>query len=104
MFVVVRCASPADVTLEDAGNLRELYVAAGGCPDAAAVGRTLDQTGAGSLAEDGAHAWLSVDWLRARGAAGQGPSWSEGFEGMLAYAAGQGWLGPAGTSVRAHLR
>ncbi len=51
---------------------------------------------------EGDHAWLDVDRLRERGRPDD-EQWVAGFEGMLGYAAGQGWLDASGTAVRAHL-
>lgn len=104
MFVLVSCADPADVGLEDAANCRELHVTTIGCPDMASVARALVLAGAGTLTEDGTHAWLSVEWLRRHGSATQPGSWAAEFGAMLDYAASQGWLDTSAETVRAHLR
>ncbi len=51
---------------------------------------------------EGGHAWLDVAQLRAHGRPDD-EEWVAGFEGMVGYAAGQGWLDASGSAVRAHL-
>jgi hypothetical protein len=54
-------------------------------------------------ADDG-HVWIDVEWLRTAGQAQVGdPDFTSKFDGMIAYAAGKGWLDDSGTAVRAHI-
>ncbi|MCB4823151.1 hypothetical protein [Roseicella aerolata] len=55
---------------------------------------------AGTLEDE--HAWISPDWLRqASGRAGDA-AWTQGFEGMLAYATKKGWVNRDG-AIRGHI-
>lgn len=49
---------------------------------------------------DGAHAWISQDWLIKQGTA-HGASWKEGFDKMAAYAQSKGWI--ENGAIRAHV-
>ena len=84
--------------VEDAGNLRQLHAEFRGVDDRAAAA-ALSAAGLGELSGD--HVWLSVAGLRAAGDAS--PEWAAGFDGMIAYAASQGWVDADGTRVRAHV-
>jgi hypothetical protein len=85
-------------TVVDAANLRQLHAEFRGVDDAAA-GAALTAAGLGTV--DGDHAWLAVSALRA---AGDGSAdWLAGFDGMLKYAAGQGWTSADGSAVRGHI-
>lgn len=85
--------------VEELDNLRALEVrTAGAAPDAVAA--ALAAAGLGTV--EGDHAWLSIPALRERGA-DLGDAWADGFDGMIAYAASNGWVGDDGTTVRAHL-
>jgi hypothetical protein len=72
----------------------------------AAEARRLDEA-LGALGHEqpgGGHAWLRIDGLR--GLAGElsgDPSWSEGFDAMVAYAGTKGWLSSDGEEIRAHV-
>ncbi len=53
---------------------------------------------------DDQHLWLHVDRARAAGVeASNDPTFGDGFDAMIAYAATKGWLNEAGTHVRAHV-
>jgi hypothetical protein len=85
-------------TVVDTANLRQLHAEFRGVDDAAA-GTALTAAGLGAV--DGDHAWLTVAALRA---AGDGSAdWLGGFDGMLKYAAGQGWTNADRSAVRAHI-
>jgi hypothetical protein len=58
----------------------------------------------GSVDDDGTHAWLTIDGVRAlAGDLADSPSWSESFDAMVAYAGSKGWLSPEGDAIRAHI-
>jgi hypothetical protein len=49
------------------------------------------------------HAYAPIDEIRRlAGPLADNPEWQQGFESMLEFAAGRGWIGPDG-GVRAHL-
>jgi hypothetical protein len=99
VFVLV-CGSDGDVraSVEDPGNLKQLHAEFRGVGDDLA-GAALAAAGLGTV--DGDHAWLDAGALRA---AGDGSAaWAAGFDGMLAYAAGNGWANEDGTRVLAHI-
>ena len=101
MRVVIEYQSEGDATarIVDAHNLRELSLESRSVPlDAAAA--ALANSALGSLSGVG-HAWLVIEQLQAQGRTGT-PSWDDSFQAMIAYAAAQGWVDAAGTSVRAH--
>lgn len=65
----------------------------------------LDQVRLGELCEvaDDEHVWLDIAAARACGVAASGDeAFGAGFDAMIEYAAGKGWLDDAGTHVRAH--
>ena len=50
------------------------------------------------------HVWIDIAMLRAKAVAGvDDPDFAAQFDGMISYAAEQGWLNALGTRVRAHL-
>lgn len=87
--------------VREAHDLKSLSVRAAGPGALAALGAL------GTPSDDGAHVWLSIDALRAAGAAavdeGERDSWTSGFDGMIAYASSKGWTSEDGRSVRAHV-
>jgi hypothetical protein len=85
-------------SVEDPGNLKQLHAEFRGVGDDPA-GAAMAAAGLGTV--DGDYAWLDAGALRA---AGDGsPAWVAGFDGMLAYAAGNGWASENGARVRAHI-
>jgi hypothetical protein len=57
----------------------------------------------GRLEPGGEHAYLAVEPLaRLAGERGEDPEWRSRYEGMLAYASGEGWVDSEGR-VRAHV-
>lgn len=97
MYVKIHSAGEASV--QDVENLRELAVRAHGV-DVEGISAALQACGLGAVVGD--HAWLNVERLRRSGPT-EVPRWSEGFDGMISYAAKQGWLSKDATRVRAHL-
>lgn len=97
MYVEIH--GPAEATVGDLANLRELSVNVGGTA-INSVGRALAASGLGSF--DGEHAWLDIRGLRAAGRH-LGAGWDDGFSGMIAYARTHGWLSADDSLVRAHL-
>jgi hypothetical protein len=99
MFVEIREGA---ASVREAADLKSLSVRVDGGDE---VGAALH--GLGEPAEDGAHAWLQVDALRAAAAAtlpaAERADWAKGFDGMIAYATSKGWLSDDGRCVRAHI-
>jgi hypothetical protein len=99
MIAVVSSADgEVRASVEDAGSLRQLHAEFRGVDDSAAAA-ALSAAGLGELSGD--HVWLSVARLRA--AADASPEGAAGFDGMIAYAAGKGWMSADGTQVQAHV-
>jgi len=99
LFVLVSGSSgEARASVEDPGNLRQLHAEFRGVGDEVAAG-AMAAAGLGTV--DGDHAWLDAAALRAAGDGSE--AWAAQFEGMLAYAAGQGWTSEDGARVRAHI-
>jgi hypothetical protein len=96
--VVSNTGGEVRAVIEDAGNLRQLHAEFRGVDDLAAA-TALDAAGLGELSGD--HVWLSVAALRA--AADESPDWATRFDGMIGYAAGQGWASADGSQVQAHV-
>lgn len=46
---------------------------------------------------------VPIDTIRRLATGRVGPGWPHDFAGMIAYAAGKGWLSDDGTHVRAHV-
>ena len=64
--------------------------------------RSLTESGAGRLAEDARHAWISLEWLRTQ--IGEQDSWYWcGFDAMVSYASKKGWLSPDQDALLGHL-
>ena len=87
-----------EAVVDEPGDTSRLSVVADRSLDHGQVAASLRNSGLGRL--DGAHAWLSIAELRARCVGPHGAN-AEQFEGMVAYAAGRGWV--AGEELRAHL-
>lgn len=64
------------------------------------VSTALGTAGAGALQDD--HVWVRVDQVRGLAPAGDS-NWSAGFEAMVAYAQGKGWMNADGDMIMAHL-
>ncbi|WP_223308818.1 hypothetical protein [Glutamicibacter nicotianae] len=62
----------------------------------------LRSAGAGSLAEDRAHAWISLSWLSPR-CVGTPLTRQLEFDAMVAYAQKHGWVSGGHTAIRGHL-
>jgi hypothetical protein len=90
--------SPAGVSVVDLDDLRRLQVETELTGPATAS--SLERAGAGHV--DGEYAWLSVGYLRTAGAAA-GEEWTRGFDTMIDFARGHGWLSTDGRTVRAHV-
>lgn len=89
------------LTLVERENFTDLRAeVAATASEAAAVDRMLREEGAG--ASDGAHAFLSVEWLQ-RAAEVSRRGTRQAFDGMVAYADKQGWVDHERGTVRAHL-
>ncbi|HEY1670329.1 MAG TPA: hypothetical protein VGG54_31900 [Trebonia sp.] len=88
----------ARASVEDPGNLRQLHAEFRGVGDEVAAG-AMAAAGLGTV--DGDHAWLDAAALHAAGDTSE--TWAAQFDGMLAYAAGQGWISEDGARVRAHI-
>jgi hypothetical protein len=48
------------------------------------------------------HVWISVEWLRAQGPAGDAV-WAREFQKMMQYASTKGWIHPTSGAVRVHV-
>jgi hypothetical protein len=87
--------------VREATELKRLYVRTDAGTDLAACLGEL-----GTVAPDGTHVWLHIATLRAAAAAtitDDGEAWNAGFDGMVAYAAENGWTKDDGTQIRAHV-
>ncbi len=94
-MIVVVDGPAAQVRLEQAEDLKGLSVKLRGCTAAEAD----PLSSFGRL--DGEHAWLDIAALRSLSPRQDDPTWSEGFDGTMAYARSKGWAD--GVHVRAHL-
>jgi hypothetical protein len=93
---------PAAPVLHEPEDLKAFKLTTLGSGDAGALDNALG--GLGSVDGDGEHAWLKLDGVRAlAGDLAYSTSWSEGFDGMVAYAGSKGWLSPEGDAIRAHI-
>jgi hypothetical protein len=96
---VIVVIADGDVELVDADNCKAFHVEVHGDAD---VGAVLDESGAGSLADDGEHALIEIGWVR-QAARGVGPDWDQDFGGMLDYARTKGWIDEGSGAIVAHL-
>ncbi len=74
---------------------------------AVAGGEVDDERLAGLLAPhgrlDGEHAWISTESVVALAGDVADDTWQAGFEGMIDYARGKGFLSEDGSAIRAHV-
>jgi hypothetical protein len=92
---------PPAVSLEQPEDCKRFHLAVVNGDDPLLVLGALVDAAAGRL--EGDHAWIAVDSVRRMAAGRVGPGWDADFEGMLAFAASQGWIDPTGGSIRAHV-
>jgi hypothetical protein len=91
--------SEARVHLSEPGDFRRVSVAIEGNGDLEAV---VDQSGIGRLRPDGGHVVIDLVALRALAGSYATDEWDEGLAGMVAFAAGKGWVDADG-GVVAHI-
>jgi hypothetical protein len=102
MYVQVNLEEEPAVTLHEPEDFKAFKLTTLGSGEASAVDRALGALG--SVDDDGTHAWLKLDAVRTlAGELADSASWSDGFDGMVAYAGSKGWLSPDGDAIRAHL-
>ena len=98
MFVEV---TEGQCAVREAADLKSLSVRAADRSHLSALGDL------GVLSDDGDHVWLSIDALKAAGAAtvpdDERAAWADSYDGMIAYATSKGWASADGTAVRAHI-
>jgi hypothetical protein len=99
--LIVIDLSESRVHLHDPDDFGRFSVAVEGGGDRDDVARLVDQSGLGRLKDDGQHVVVDQVALRALAGAAATDEWDEGFAGMLAYAAGKGWVEDDG--VVAHI-
>lgn len=87
----LRIAADGAVTLEEAADVRRFSILRD--PAAPAVA---------GIRLDGGHGWVDPAALRGLSPHAGEPAWEAGLAGMLAFAAGKGWVDGTG-AVRAHL-
>ncbi len=90
--LIVIDLSESRVHLRDPDDFRRFSVAVDGAGDQSDLARVVDQSGLGRLKDDGRHVVVDPVALRALAGAAATDEWDEGFAGMLAYAAGKGWV------------
>lgn len=88
------------VSLEDAGNFGEFHVAIDG--DVAAAVAAFDGRAAASEREN--HLWIDIAFVRELAGDAADADWVTQFDGMLAYAASNGWIDDATGRVEAHIQ
>jgi hypothetical protein len=91
--------SEARVHLSDPDDFRRFSVAVEGEGDLEGV---VDQSGIGRLRPDGEHVVIAPVALHALAGSCATDEWDEGLAGMVAYAAGKGWVDADGGLV-AHI-
>jgi hypothetical protein len=103
MYVEVNLGQdPAVTALHEPEDFKAFKLTTLGSGETGALDRALGALG--SVDDYGSHAWLKLDGVRAlAGELANSASWSESFEGMVAYAASKGWLSPDGDAIRAHI-
>ena len=85
--------------MDDAENLRGLSVELRSCDPSQAA------TLLGDLGHvEGEHVWLDIALLKALSPRAADPEWADGFDGVMKYAEGNGWIDASGTRVRGHRR
>jgi len=97
--IIVIDLSEARVYLGDPDDFTRFSVAVEGDGDLA---RVVDEAGLGRLRPDGEHLVVDPVALRALAGPAATDAWDEGFSGMVAYAAGKGWVEDDG-GVVAHI-
>ncbi|MGD0747364.1 MAG: hypothetical protein ABSB68_06100 [Acidimicrobiales bacterium] len=98
-MLIVIDLSEARVHLADPDDFTRFSVAADGVGDLAEVVRS---AGLGRLRCDGEHVVVDPVALRALAGPAATDEWDRGLAGMVAYAAGKGWVEPDG-GVLAHI-
>jgi hypothetical protein len=93
--------TPATVTLADPDDLKSFKVLAR-APSPEPEGLAAALEGVGRL--EGGDAFIDAEAVRRlAGNRAKDPEWSEGFDGMLAYARSKGWMDESGTAIQAHV-
>jgi hypothetical protein len=92
MFIKISASGGA--SLEDASNVKAFKVVK---EEGEAADAALGRLGRA----DGGHVWIDPQWVRTHGPAGDA-GWCAGFDRMLSYAKGAGWMDAEG-AVRAHI-
>ncbi|AHD24125.1 hypothetical protein Y013_25770 (plasmid) [Rhodococcus pyridinivorans SB3094] len=94
-LIITADENGAGITLTEPEDLRRLAASTQLVPSA--LDQALRARGIGSC--DGEHIWLNIGELRAIGPAED--EWRRGYDAMIAYADGHGWV--ADGCVRVHL-
>ena len=93
---------PAATALREPEDFKAFKLTAIGVDERGALHRALGPLG--SVDDDGAHAWLKLDGVRAlAGEVATSASWLQSFDAMVAYAASKGWLSADLKAIRAHV-
>lgn len=101
--VVGGAGAAPDVRVADVDDLAHLHLAVGALTHEEIDG-ALREAGLGRLA-DASTAWLDIAALKAAaGARSTVVGWPGLFDGMVATARDQGWLGDDGATLRAHVQ
>jgi hypothetical protein len=96
--VIIELSDTAPPQLADAERLDRLHATVAGDPD-----RTLFNEFCEPGPDDD-HVWVDIANLRAAVVARvDDPGHADGFDAVIAYATGKGWLDDTGTHVRAHI-
>ena len=107
-MIITVPAGGGTVTVAEPDNFKQFHLQADGMDVrevAAALGEAAHEKG------DGAHLWVSIDavrgWVGEQGQQKQGQSlsqeWEDGFNAMLEFAKGHGWISEDGSHVQAHI-
>jgi len=97
----IRVLGAGTVILEDAANFSELKIQVEHPPAKLSAVQGWLNGVADPVGLD--HAWISIDWLRERSAAGAGAALRARFDGMIEFARKHDWVNDQGTSVRSHV-
>jgi hypothetical protein len=95
--------SSDSVELAEPSDFKAFYAV---CPPGLADGELIDivrREDLGDVLPGGGHLMVPLETVRRLAEGRVGPDWPRGFDSMIAYAAGKGWLSEDGTRVRAHL-
>ena len=98
-FMIIHVDTSGSVRLDEPDTFTAFHVRAPGQKLVAALAALGED--AFSAADE--HVWIAIPRLHALGEAHGGPGWREGCDGMLGYAASQGWIDAARNAVRGHL-